>query len=147
MRRTGFSRKTIERKPSVPIPMRGPVRGVLAPASDEVRAAPKENPVQNEAYMAAVRTLRCAHCGYPPPSQFCHSDEGKGGMLKTDCRRGWPGCGPRLGEIGCHALLGSTGKLGKETRRALEDLYSMRARVEVRSRGLWPASLPEWTEA
>lgn len=144
MKRTGFRRTLPPRVKS--IPQRGTGRGVISAVGDAVVAQPKEGALQHEAYMAAVRTLRCAHCGYPPPSQFCHSDEGKGGMLKTDCRRGWPGCGPRLGEIGCHALLGSTGKLGKDVRRALENLYSMRTRVEIRSRGLWPASLPEWSE-
>ena len=145
MNRSGFKRPHYERKPSPLIGMRHPVRSVVGgEVSGEV--VEKEDALQDRAYMAAVRTLACAHCGWPPPSQFCHSDEGKGGMIKTDCRRGWPGCGPRLGEIGCHALLGSTGKLGRDVRRDLERRYAAQTRDKVRALGLWPAGLPEWSE-
>jgi hypothetical protein len=51
-----------------------------------------------------------------------HADEGKGQGIKTDCRRAWPGCGPHGDTMGCHYLLGSTGKLGREERRRLEAL-------------------------
>lgn len=118
----------------------GPARAIVS--------VPKEVPLQHEAYMAAVRRLPCYRCGVTGRTQFCHADEGKGAMLKTDCRLGWPGCGPELGnaETGCHYLVGSTGKLGKLGRRDFEKEAGDATRAEIRSRGLWPATLPAWPE-
>ena len=88
---------------------------------------PKSEPIQHEGYMAAVRKLKCAHCGWPPPSQFCHSDEGKGGAIKSDCREGWPGCGPHFdGGVmvsGCHFDIGTARIYPKQKRRDIEARY------------------------
>lgn len=110
------------------------------------RSYPKAPPVQNEAYMAAVRKLPCYRCGAIGRTQFCHADEGKGAMLKTDCRLGWPGCGPDLaaGDPGCHYLVGSTGKLGREGRRTFEAEAGAATRAEIRRLGQWPDTLPAW---
>lgn len=107
-------------------------------------AVGKENALQHEAYMAAVRRLPCARCGVVGFTQFCHADEGKGTGIKTDCRRGWPGCGPHNDTMGCHYLLGSTGELGREERRRLEETYARQTRATVRQLGRWPKSLPAW---
>lgn len=108
----------------------------------------KENALQHEGYMDIVRAMACAHCGRAPRSQFCHADMGKGQGLKTDCRRGWPGCGddPRSGRTGCHTLVCSSGKFPKEIRRALEDRYAAQTRAAIVAAGLWPARLPRWPE-
>ncbi|MEO8391208.1 hypothetical protein [Polaromonas sp.] len=79
-------------------------------------------------------------------TQFCHSDEGKGERIKTDVRRGWPGCGPRAGIPGCHWFIGTSGTLPREERRAFEDRAAAHARAEVRRRGWWPATLPYWLD-
>lgn len=100
----------------------------------------KENMLQHEGYMAVVRTLPCAHCGRAGPSQFCHADMGKGTGIKTDCRRGFPGC-PE-----CHVLLGSSGKISRVERRELESLYGMVTRAKVHALGAWPLRLPAWKE-
>jgi hypothetical protein len=82
--------------------------------------------------------MPCRRCGRAGPSQFCHADEGKGIGIKTDCRRGWPGC-PE-----CHEFVGSTGKLGKEGRRLLEAVMGLSTRTTILLEGQWPASLPLW---
>lgn len=101
----------------------------------------KEKPLQHLGYMAIVRMFPCARCGTNSlPRDFCHADEGKGTGIKTDCRRGWPGC--RV----CHEFVGSSGKLGKEGRRAFEDKAGAETRADVLAAGLWPARLPRWQE-
>lgn len=117
----------------------GPARAV-----DPPRPMPKAHAIQHEAYMAAVRKLACAHCGKPGPSQFCHSDLGKGERIKSDCREGWPGCADSPLALGCHSLIGTQRIYPKEQRRELEAAMAAATRAEIRSRGLWPASLPHW---
>lgn len=111
---------------------------------------PKDEPVQHERYMAAVRRLPCDHCGIVGFSQFCHADEGKGTGIKTDCREGYPGCGPHYenGEMvnGCHHLIGTARIYPKEHRRRYEAEAGRRTRAKVRTLGLWPADLEPWPE-
>lgn len=119
-------------------------RAVMAPSNDAVFAQPKENAIQHEGYMRLVRLLPCAMCGIEGYTQFCHADEGKGEKIKTDCRRGWPGCGPRVGLNGCHHFVGTSGTLEREAKRKLEAMLGAQTRAKIRSLGLWPASLPQW---
>ena len=122
--------------------------------SMDMRTGPieKENAIQHEGYMRLVRQLPCAHCGRPGsihnPTQFCHADEGKGKSIKTDCRRGYPGCGDDLASnrIGCHTLLGSTGKMPRTIVRILAAQYAAQTRKTIIERGQWPADLPLWQE-
>lgn len=109
---------------------------------------PKENALQHQGYMNLVRAMKCAHCGKAPRSQFCHSDAGKGKGLKTDCRRGWPGCVDDLSRNreGCHTLIGSRGVYTKEQRRLLEDKYAAQTRAAILAAGTWPPRLPVWKE-
>lgn len=111
-----------------------------------VRSFPKESVLQHLGYIAIVQRMPCAHCGRPGPSQFCHADEDKGTGIKTDCRRGWPGCADRPGQIGCHTLVGSTGHYPKAERRKIEERMGRETRADVIRRGLWPANLPRWPE-
>lgn len=105
---------------------------------------PKENAITSPAYQSAVRRLPCIRCGIQGFTQFCHSDEGKGMAIKTDDRRGWPGCGPHGQEPGCHWYVGTSGNLKQSERRALEAEYSARTRAMVEAKGEWPARLPKW---
>ena len=120
----------------------------LAPTPMACEPIEKENALQHEGYMNLVRAMKCAHCGRAPRSEFAHSDAGKGAGIKTDCRRGWPGCGDdvRTSRIGCHSLLGMTGTFSKEHRRLLEDTYSAQTRAAIVAAGKWPKSLPRWEE-
>ncbi len=107
---------------------------------------PKQNALQHIGYMTAVRKLPCARCGIVGFTQFCHADEGKGMAIKTDCRLGWPGCGPHHGLPGCHWLIGTAGFVVKSDRRAFEREAGVRTRAAVIAAGAWPARLPRWPE-
>jgi hypothetical protein len=152
MRRTGFKPKALapraeRRMDGYTVKGRAPARALAtrpAAASTVTRAMPKERPLQHEGYMAVVRRMACMHCNKPGPSQFCHADEGKGERIKSDCRKGWPGCADEPGRLGCHSLIGTARIYPKEQRRAIEADMGKRTRMDVRSRGLWPKSLPAW---
>lgn len=101
---------------------------------------PKEDALQHQGYMDAVRSLPCAHCGKGPRSVFCHSDEGKGMGIKSDCRTGWPGC------HACHDAIGTRRIYDKEQRRAIEAAMARQTRQQIEALGLWPKNLPRWTE-
>jgi len=105
----------------------------------------KENASQSQAYQVAVRSLGyCMRCGAtlrPGERQFCHADEGKGTGLKTDVRRGWIGC------ASCHHHVGTSGRMKRELRRAVEKFLAWKTRCALRRFGLWPKSLPDsWAE-
>ncbi|MNL47534.1 hypothetical protein D3C87_1703270 [compost metagenome] len=105
-------------------------------------AQPKEGVIEHEGYKRLVRQLPCAHCGIEGYTQFCHSDEGKGIGIKTDSRRGWPGCGPHGESAGCHHRIGSTGAFTRDERRALEGQYAAQTRAIIIAAGDWPIGLP-----
>jgi hypothetical protein len=134
-----------EPHPSALLPTAKPLhRGVYAGSTSGV-PVPKENALQHAGYMAAVRNLGyCMLCRRACRPQFCHADMGKGERIKTDVRRGWPGCGPGKWGPGCHWLVGMSGQYPKEERRALEADLARRTRAAVIAAGLWPARLPRW---
>lgn len=143
MRRTAFKRP--ERPAKVPAllrPLEKPVNYARISANDPGPAVAKENPLTSEAYRTLVRAMPCMHCGHPPRSQFCHSDQGKGIGLKTDDRRSWPGCGPHDGQPGCHWLIGTSGRIPKAERRELENRYAAQTRAAILAAGKWPKNLP-----
>lgn len=108
-----------------------------SPAAQPVE---KGGHVQHAGYMGAVRSLPCAHCGKGSRSEFCHSDEGKGMGIKSDCRTGWPGCHE------CHDAIGTRRIYDREQRRAIEAAMARQTREQIETLGLWPANLPRWTE-
>lgn len=154
MKRSGFKPKLPPRPCKVYEVFTPRPRAAAVPRADGkarmVVPVPKHAPIQHEGYMKAVRGLPCYRCGIVGFTQFCHADEGKGAALKTDCRRGWPGCGPHLvGNRmvpGCHYEVGSTGALGKAARRAFEEAAGQATRAAILSSGQWPESLPMWME-
>lgn len=156
LKRTGFL--TIRKAgPDVtyePKPWAQAVLGTLRPlhmgtyAGSTTGAAPKENALQHAGYMEAVRDLGyCMLCRRSCRPQFCHADMGKGERIKTDVRRGWPGCGPGPWGPGCHWLVGTSGTYTKEERRALEEDLGQRTRAAVIAAGTWPARLPKWGQS
>ena len=152
MKRTGFSRRTLPFQPTgrqwdgdvLPAPRSSAIQ--IIGSIREIKPILKENAIQHQGYMAIVRTLACARCGSIGLSQFCHADEGKGMAIKTDCRRGWPGCGPHNGEPGCHWFVGTSGRMSKAGRREFEHWAGDCTRRAVVAAGRWPANLPRWTE-
>lgn len=138
--RSGFKRPQIERKRTVhaPIPPEKRRNASMKPvATTSWAPIEKENAPQHAAYMDLVRALPCAHCGKAPRSVFCHSDEGKGIGIKSDCRQGWPGC-PE-----CHDAIGTRRIYPKEQRRALEAEMARQTRALIEASGQWPKSLPK----
>jgi hypothetical protein len=150
----GFKRPTWTPKPCKAIEYQPRPRAAAVAVADTrarmVVQVPKAEPLQHEGYMAAVRKLPCYRCGVVGFTQFCHSDEGKGAAIKTDCREGWPGCGPHYeGGVlvnGCHYLVGTQRIYLKELRRKFEDEAARHTRSVIRSRGEWPADLEPWPE-
>ena len=123
----------------IAVAVAGPARATVAVP------APKDGAIQHQGYMAAVRRLPCYRCGVVGLTQFCHRDEGKGLGLKTDCREGWPGCGPNfLGDPGCHWLIGTSGRFDRALRRVFEFDAGIATRATIRNMGQWPATLPAW---
>lgn len=154
MKRTPLKRRTplrakprrhapaIEREPK---PMARPAvkslhRGTYS-GSTSGQVVEKAQPLQHEGYMRLVRALPCAHCGLPGQSQFCHSDEGKGTGIKSDCRLGWPGCPD------CHRKVGTDRIYPKAERRELEAYMAAKTRAAIEAAGTWPKSLPKWEGA
>ena len=148
MKRSGFKSKLPPRRPAKQIegytPRPRPVAVAAAGPATAVVDVPKTRPIQHAGYMAAVRKLPCVRCGVTGFTQFCHADEGKGMGLKTDCRLGWPGCGPHGGAPGCHWYVGTSGDMPREERREFERAAGNLTREAVRHQGLWPATLPPW---
>lgn len=143
MIRSGFKRPTIERVRAayarIPEHMRRNA-SMVAVTGNPVSAIEKENALQHAGYMDLVRAMPCARCGRAPRSQFCHTDETKGMGIKTDCRKGWPGCND------CHHLIGTQRIYPKEERRALEARYAAQTRAAIVAAGLWPKTLPMWRD-
>ena len=125
---------------AAPARSRAPCKSVMTPVQGMVSTIAKEHAPQHAGYMDLVRALPCAHCGKPPRSVFCHSDEGKGIGIKSDCRQGWPGC-PE-----CHDAIGTRRIYPKEQRRALEAEMARQTRALIEALGLWPRNLQRWTE-
>lgn len=153
MKRTAFKAKVPPPRPVKrmdgytlkPRPMAVPV---VAANASVFAPQPKVEVLQHLGYMALVRKLPCDRCGWYRKGfmQFCHADEGKGTGTKTDCRLGWPGCGPHDGLPGCHYLIGTQRILPKEERREFERQASARTRAKIIAAGTWPARLPLWSE-
>jgi hypothetical protein len=123
-------------------PAAGVHRGVYAPVDAVVTATPKDKPVRSEAYRRAVASLACAICGINGYSQCAHGNTGKGMAMKTDDRFSFPLCGPRPGEIGCHARFDQQALMTKEERRAFEKFASTFTQRLVFALGLWPKNVP-----
>jgi hypothetical protein len=145
LKRTAFKSKSPPPRPvktyEVHTPRPAPARILrMADTRDRLTVVPKNAPLQHQGYMNLVRAMPCIRCAHPPRSQFCHSDEGKGTGIKSDCRTGWPGC------AACHYAVGTERIYPKHERRALEALYAKQTRDAIRAAGLWPKRLPPLKE-
>lgn len=146
MKRSGFKPRVYEREKSSPKPVPVHLRRSAVIARADVMASPiaKDEPLRSEAYRRLVASLPCAHCGIHGYSQAAHADQGKGAQIKSDDRTCYPACAPRMGVIGCHALIGMTGSMPRDVRRALEQEYAARTRELIVNAGLWPHGLERW---
>ena len=147
MKRSGFARKTpaayTKAERVAPVLARLTVKVNMPRADAGADSIPKAAPARSEAYRRAVAALPCAHCGIVGHSQAAHADAGKGAHIKSDDRTCYPACAARPGEIGCHSLIGATGSMTRDQRRALEAEYAAQTRKTICDAGQWPASLPQ----
>jgi hypothetical protein len=149
MRRTPMARgsgfKRAVYVPPPPAPLTRAIRAATY-AGSTTDAVEKECASQSAAYQKAAKALGyCMNCGTRPtpwaPLEFCHADEGKGAGIKTDVRRGWPGC------RACHSLLGGHNggsRMPKAERRALEKGLAARTRAAILAAGTWPKNIDRW---
>ena len=138
LRRTGFVRKTLERKPpSLPRPIRQTAKTVII---DTVAASPKEPPpVRDKRYRELVASLECYHCRIWQQSQAAHPNTGKTKGKKLSDLLVFPMC--TVGGRDCH------GKFDRYEliKRAEMPAYERKAYVwtvkTLLARGLWPKRL------
>ena len=118
---------------------------LATPANDEVRAAPKENALECEAYRRLVASLPCSRCCIVGHSQAAHPPPtGKG--IKRDDRLCFPLCAPRPGIAGCHTPFDHY-KLMSHAAAVIQALaWAAQVRAVIRGFGLWPRNLPLWAE-
>lgn len=112
---------------------------------DAVMAVAKEAPARHEGYRRLVAAMPCCRCGWPE-SQAAHADFGKGVSIKADDRTCMPLCPTTPGRVGCHDIVGASGALRREERRAFEVLHGAATREAIRRAGQWPADLPHMLE-
>ena len=103
---------------------------------------PKEYVKRSREYLFWVASQPCAHCGLGAPSQAAHADEGKGMALKSGDDTAFPLCADRPGTVGCHSLIGASGKWSRDERRALEIEYGSKTRAKAIADGAFPE---DWT--
>lgn len=122
-------------------PMERRASPVVEPVQRRFAPAPKNPPRRSEPYRRWVARLPCAQCGIHGHSQCAHSDEGKGLGIKAGDDTCFPACADRPGVLGCHTLIGATGSMSREQRRALEQVHSESTRALAKDAGQWPK---EW---
>lgn len=140
MKRSGFKRAQVERRP--PPPYKIVRKCPQAKIEDEARALAKSTPLRSEPYRRLVASLPCIRCGIAGHSQAAHPNTGKGAGMKTDDRLCFPLCAPRLGVPGCHALFDQHALYTREIRRRLEIEWGNQTRACIIGVGLWPPGLP-----
>ena len=143
VRRVGFKRPQIERKPA---PAYKLARPCTSPRVDHeaARTRKKAEVVRSEAYRRAVASLSCIRCGIAGHSQAAHPNTGKGAGMKTDDRLCFPLCADRPGVRGCHSLFDQGALYSKDLRRMLEPEWAKATAATIAARGLWPAGLPAY---
>ena len=106
---------------------------------------PKRQYLRSEPFRRWVASLDCAHCGRAGPSQAAHSDasrDGKGLGIKSTDAALWPGCADAPGRVGCHTLIGSSGRFSRAQSQALAATYIARTQAKAVTDGVWPAVFP-----
>lgn len=151
LKRSAFKRKPpapyvkLERVPQVYARLTVPVN--YARFDTPMVALPKEAPVRHEGYRRLVAMLPCAHCGIVGSSQCAHSDLSKGAHIKSSDLTCYPACADRPGVVGCHSMIGASGSMTRDQRRALEAQYARDTREIILLSGHWPADLPLMEES
>lgn len=141
MKRTGFKRQGLPPRPVKTIDYSPRPRDAAVSRHDGkarmVVPVPKRIYVRDRDYRSWVASLDCMHCGISGYSQCAHSDDNgagaKGMGIKSSDDTSYPACGPHprpdgSTDPGCHWLIGTSGRIPKAERRALEATYSAKTR-------------------
>lgn len=133
MKRSGFKRPVIERKPS---PLYRLARQCTQAVVDDVpRAVPKDAPTRDADYRRLVAALPCIACGAVGRSQAAHPNTGKGMGMKADDRLCFPLCADAPGVVGCHTRFDQGAMFTKDERREIEPRWG-RETASLLGRGI-----------
>ena len=146
-----FARKTYKRERVYPSAIPESQRRSAVFARMDVPAAPpvaKAAPERSEAYRRLVAALPCASCGKVGRSQHAHTNAGKAKAMKNDDRDAMPLCADEPGLQGCHAAFDQYTLMdgGRAAHVDQGRHWAAQTRQQIETLGLWPASLPRWTE-
>ncbi|KAA0910663.1 hypothetical protein [Pusillimonas sp. ANT_WB101] len=97
---------------------------------------------RSKAHRQNVAALACVCCGLEKHSQAAHLNLlalGKGMGLKTSDALTIPLCCTRIGAIGCHVRLDSSGQYDKATSEGLQIGWLQKTRTRLMVLGRWPA--------
>ena len=146
MKRAGFKRPQLERKPQPLYRADGWRIQREITAGSPVVPAPKACEVRSEAYRRLVAAMPCQICGRPGPNQAAHPNTGKGMSMKADDRLCFALCADRFGAQGCHSLFDQGAMMTKAQRREFERMAAWRTQESIKASGEWPAWLApyEW---
>lgn len=152
LRRTGFKRVPPSVRISDPdrvraMPLPTAAFRVAVPVADIGIAISKSVPVRSEPYRRLVAGFPCIHCGIAGLSQCAHGNTGKGMGLKTDDRNSFPLCADSPGRPGCHARFDHHELFSRAARTEIEQAWAADTRRRIQAAGIWPATLPLWSES
>lgn len=148
MRRSPMSRKTPLRTVT-PMSRQGEKKGLglaqrvamaLGTALQHQRSEPSV--FRSKTHRQNVAALACACCGLEKHSQAAHLNLlalGKGMGLKASDALTIPLCCTRIGAIGCHVRLDSSGQYDKATSEGLQIGWLQKTRTQLMALRQWPA--------
>ena len=105
--------------------------GPVYEARTTIKPSPKAVLLRDRDYRMAVASLPCFNCGVEGYSQAAHADEGKGLGIKSSDETCYPLCADRPGVVGCHTLIGASGRYSREVRREFEKQGAIWTRVKL----------------
>lgn len=145
----GFRRPTIERKRTIHTPVpESQRRGSMAPvAGIPASAIAKQNAIEHEGYRRLVAAMPCMNCRINDNSQAAHPNTGKAKGMKADDRLCFPLCAVRFNAPGCHYLFDQHQLFPRAERAGVEQRWAAETRAAILAAGLWPKTLPLWSEA
>lgn len=149
MKRSGFTRPTIERKRTVHTPIAQHLRRTASFSRADDAAAPVEKvaPARSEAYRRLVAALPCINCGRVGHSQHAHTNAGKAKGMKNDDRDAMPLCADDYGLLGCHSRFDRYALfLDRAEHVRMGAQWAEKTRQQIETMGLWPRNLEKWIE-
>lgn len=133
MKRTGFARQVIERRPRTVVVTPGLFR--LPAQVGDAAAVPKAPPVRAPAYLRWIATLPCIVCGIEGYTQAAHQNKDRGLGQKSSDLDCFPLCCTRPGHMGHHMEHDLLIDMTLDQRRELETMYTRKTQERARAAG------------